>query len=31
MLNFHKAFGDFDFNLLLGQTTEDTKTVRQNH
>ncbi|MFA7182788.1 MAG: SusC/RagA family TonB-linked outer membrane protein [Bacteroidales bacterium] len=31
MLNFHKTFDDFDFNLLLGQTSEDTKGVRQNH
>ncbi len=31
MLNLHKTFGDFDFNLLLGQTSEDTKGVRQNH
>ncbi len=31
MLNFHKTFGDFDFNLLLGQTFEDTKNIRQNH
>ncbi|BEG98139.1 SusC/RagA family TonB-linked outer membrane protein [Bacteroides sedimenti] len=26
MLNFKKAFGDFDFNLLLGNTIEDTRT-----
>ncbi len=26
MLNFHKTFGDFDFNLLAGQSIEDTKT-----
>lgn len=25
MLNFNKTFGDFDFNLLLGQSIEDTK------
>lgn len=31
MLNFHKTFGNFDFNLLLGQTSEDTKNIRQNH
>ncbi|MDD4499965.1 MAG: SusC/RagA family TonB-linked outer membrane protein [Bacteroidales bacterium] len=31
MLNFHKTFGDLDFNLLLGQTSENTKGVRQNH
>lgn len=31
MLNFHKTFGDFDFNLLLGQTSEDTRSVTQNH
>jgi len=27
MLNFHKKFGNFDSNLLLGQDIEDTKTV----
>ncbi len=27
MLNFHKTFGSFDTNLLLGQDIEDTKTV----
>ena len=26
MLNFHKTFGDWDLNLLLGQSIEDTKT-----
>lgn len=26
MLNFHKTFGAWDFNLLLGQSAEDTKT-----
>ena len=31
MLNFHKTFGDFDFNLLLGQTSEATKSITQNH
>ncbi|MEF9985831.1 MAG: SusC/RagA family TonB-linked outer membrane protein [Bacteroidales bacterium] len=32
MLNFHKKFGDFDLNLLLGQSVEDTKsrTERRN-
>ncbi len=29
MLNAHKAFGDFDFNLLAGTTAESTKRVRQ--
>ena len=27
MSNFHKTFGDFDFNLLVGTTTEATKTT----
>jgi TonB-linked SusC/RagA family outer membrane protein len=27
MLNFHKTFGSFETNLLLGQDIEDTKTV----
>jgi len=31
MSNFHKTFGDFDFNLLLGTTTEDTERVNQTH
>ena len=26
MLNFHKKFGDFDLNLLLGQSIEDTQS-----
>jgi len=26
MMNFKKTFGDFDFNLLLGNTIEDTKS-----
>lgn len=26
MLNFHKTFGNWDFNLLVGQSVEDTKT-----
>ena len=26
MANFHKQFGDFDFNLLLGNSIEDTKS-----
>lgn len=25
MTNFHKQFGDFDFNLMLGTTTDDTR------
>ena len=25
MMNFHKGFGDFDFNLLVGTSTDDTK------
>lgn len=31
MTNFHKTFGDFDFNLLLGTTAEDTKWTNQTH
>ncbi len=31
MSNMHKTFGDFDFNLLLGTTTEDTKRHNQTH
>lgn len=27
MLNFHKTFGKFDTNLLMGQDIEDTKTL----
>ena len=27
MSNFHKTFGDFDLNLLVGTTTEATKTT----
>jgi len=27
MSNFHKTFGDFDSHLLLGTTSEDTKTA----
>ena len=32
MMNFHKTFGDFDFNLLTGWSVEDTKgnTERRN-
>lgn len=29
MANFNKKFGDFDFNLLLGYTVEDTKVETQ--
>lgn len=31
MTNFHKAFNDFDFNLLLGNTTESTERLNQTH
>lgn len=31
MTNFHHTFGDFDFNLLLGTTTENTKRHNQTH
>ena len=31
MTNFHKTFGAFDTHLMLGTTTEDTKTTSQNH
>ena len=31
MSNFHKKFGDFDTHLMLGTTSEDTRTSRQNH
>lgn len=30
MINAHKTFGDFDFNLLVGATSEITKRVRQS-
>jgi TonB-linked SusC/RagA family outer membrane protein len=30
MSNFHKTFGDFDTHLMLGTTSENTKTVVQN-
>lgn len=30
MINAHKTFGSWDFNLLLGATTEATKRVRQS-
>jgi len=30
MSNFHKTFGDFDAHLMLGTTSENTKTSRQN-
>ena len=29
MLNFHKTFGDWNLNLLLGQSIEDQKSERQ--
>lgn len=29
MLNAHKTFGDFDFNLLLGTSAEMTKSIHQ--
>ncbi|MDR0895612.1 MAG: SusC/RagA family TonB-linked outer membrane protein [Prevotellaceae bacterium] len=29
MSNMHKTFGDFDLNLLLGTTAEDTKRLNQ--
>ena len=29
MINAHKTFGDFDFNLLLGHTSEQTKRTNQ--
>lgn len=29
--NFHKKFKDFDTHLMLGTTSEDTKTSVQNH
>lgn len=31
MTNFHKKWGGFDAHLMLGTTTENTKTVSQNH
>jgi Outer membrane receptor for ferrienterochelin and colicins len=31
MSNFHKAVGDFDLNLLLGTTTENTDRSNQTH
>jgi TonB-linked SusC/RagA family outer membrane protein len=31
MSNFHKSIGDFDAHLMLGTTSEDTKTLGQNH
>jgi TonB-linked SusC/RagA family outer membrane protein len=31
MTNFHKTFGDFDTHLMLGTTSEDTKSASQNH
>ncbi len=31
MTNFHKTFGDFDTHLMLGTTSEDTRSVNQNH
>lgn len=31
MLNFKKSFGKFDLSLLLGNTTEATKRVTQDH
>ncbi|HEY8690811.1 MAG TPA: SusC/RagA family TonB-linked outer membrane protein [Chitinophagaceae bacterium] len=31
MSNFHKTFGDFDTHLMLGTTSENTKTVTQNN
>lgn len=30
MSNFHKTFGDFDTHLMLGTTSEDTRTSNQN-
>lgn len=26
MMNFNKQFGDFNFNLMLGTSTDDTRT-----
>ncbi len=31
MTNFHKTFGAFDTHLMLGTTSESTKTASQNH
>lgn len=31
MSNFHKTFGNFDTHLMLGTTTEDTRSTNQNH
>lgn len=31
MSNFHKTFGDFDTRLMVGNTTENTDWVSQNH
>ncbi len=31
MSNFHKTFNDFDFNLLLGNTSESTEYHNQTH
>lgn len=31
MTNFHRTFNDFDFNLLLGTTTESTERLNQTH
>lgn len=31
MSNFHKTFGDFDLNLLVGTTTESTERHNQTH
>jgi TonB-linked SusC/RagA family outer membrane protein len=31
MSNMHKMFGDFDLNLLIGTTSEDTKRINQTH
>ncbi len=31
MNNFHKKFGDFDTHLMVGATSEDIKTLSQNH
>jgi ferric enterobactin receptor len=31
MSNMHKTFGDFDTHLMVGTSSEDTKTTSQNH
>ena len=31
MTDFHKGFGDWDFGLMLGTSTDDTKRMNQNH